>query len=192
MVEAVEVDGEFTVEKTGEAGTISTTKSEAAFTNTRTTGELEISKALVSDATADADREFTFTIELSDKSISKTYGDMAFAGGVATVTLKGGESATATGLPTGISYAVTEEAADGFTVTKTGDAGTISTTRSLASFTNTRETGDLELSKALVSDAAADADQQFTCTVTLDGLTGEAKNKTYSGVAFTEDRKSVV
>ena len=52
-----------------------------------------------------------------DDSISGTYGDMTFAGGVATVTLKGGEKATATGLPTEVSYSITEADATGFRVT---------------------------------------------------------------------------
>ena len=82
---------------------------------------------------------------------------MTFENGVATVQLKGGAKSTAAGLPTGITYEITEASATGFQLTgKTGDTGSISTTESKAEFTNTRETGDLELSKVLVSDAAAD------------------------------------
>ena len=169
--------------KTGDSGTISTTKSEAKFTNTRETGDLEVSKTVVSDAAADANVSFTFTATLSDTTISKTYGDMAFTNGVATFTLKGGEKATATGLPTGITYTVTEATATGFEQTgKTGDTGTISTTKSEAKFTNTRETGDLEVSKTVVSDAAADANVSFTFTVTLSDTT---ISKTYGDMAFT-------
>ena len=59
-----------------------------------------MSKTIVSDRAADANKEFTFTVTLGDTTISGTYGDMTFTNGVATVTLKGGESATTTGLPT--------------------------------------------------------------------------------------------
>ena len=149
--------------KTGDTGTISTTKSEAKFENTRETGDLELSKILVSDRAADADQVFTFTVTLGDTSISGKYGDMTFTDGVAEVKLKGGEKATATGLPTDVTYTITEAEASGFKVTaKTGDTGTISKSLSKASFTNTRDTGDLELSKVLVSDRAADADVKFT------------------------------
>ena len=168
------VDESFEMTKTGDTGTIVEAGCEAAFTNTRKTGDLKISKEVVSDAAADAEQEFTFTIELSDKTISGTYGDMTFEKGVATVELKGGESATATGLPTGIDYTVTEAVDENFEVTKTGDTGTIDEAGCEASFTNTRKTGNLEISKTVVSSIAADADQKFTFTI-------ELSDKTISG-----------
>ncbi|WP_283399491.1 DUF7601 domain-containing protein, partial [Aristaeella hokkaidonensis] len=176
--------------KTGDTGSISTTKSTATFTNTRDTGDLELSKKLISNRTADADQEFTFTVTLGDDSINGTYGDMTFADGVATVALKGGEKAIANGLPTEISYTITEASATGFQQTGvTGDTGSISTTKAEAVFTNTRETGDLELSKELISDRAADANQVFTFTVTLGdtGINGTYGNMTFeNGVATVE------
>ena len=177
-----EVEGFELTSKTGDTGTISTTKSEASFTNSRETGSLKLSKVLVSERTADADQVFTFTVTLTGAAISGTYGGMVFENGVATVTLKGGENATATGLPTDATYTITEASATGFELTgKTGDTGTISTTMSEAVFTNTRKTGDLELSKVLVSDLAADADQEFTFTVTL---TGAPINGDYGDMTF--------
>ena len=66
---------------------------------------------------------------------------MTFKDGVAEFTLKDGESKTATGLLSGVKYTVEEEKADGFTVTKTGDTGTIKANATAeASFTNTKET----------------------------------------------------
>ena len=52
---------------------------------------------------------------------------MFFAKGVATVKLKHGQSATATGLPNGVGYTVVEKEAgqDGFTTTGTGETGTL-------------------------------------------------------------------
>ena len=164
--------------KTGDQGTISTTESTATFTNTRETGDLNISAVLVSDRVADAETEFTFTVELSDNTISKTYGDMTFAEGVATVTLKGGESALAEGLPTTVDYTVTQAAAAGFTLTgKTGDTGEISTIPATAAFTNTRETGDLTVSNTVYGDNT----QAFEYTVTLVGTT---TNGTHGGMEF--------
>ena len=172
-------------DQTGDTGTISTTKSEAEFTNSREKGGLELSKVLVSDLAADADVEFTFTVTLSDTTISKKYGDMTFANGVATVTLKGGEKATATDLPTGITYTITEAAATGFQLTgKTGDTGTISTTKSEAEFENTRDTGDLTVKKTVSSTVGSDTDKDFTFTVTLTGLSSEASNKKYGDMQF--------
>ena len=110
----------------------------AEFTNNLTTGNLKLSKVLLSDVEADKRVEFKFTVTLSDK-ITGRYGDMTFDNGVATpVVLKGGDSAEATGLPLGITYKIVEEDAPGFQLTgKTGDTGTISTTKSEAVFTNT-------------------------------------------------------
>ena len=74
---------------------------------------------------------------------------MTFTSGVATFTLKGGESKTATGLPAGTTFTVSEAdySADGYVTTKSGDTGTIVDDKTAtAAFTNTRssvpETGD--------------------------------------------------
>ena len=70
-------------------------------------GDLTVSKTISGNA-ADATKAFTFTVTLSDTAISGTYGDMTFENGVATFTLKGGESASASGLPARVSYIVTK------------------------------------------------------------------------------------
>ena len=160
-----------------------TSTATVAVINTRDTGDLELSKVLVSDLAADADVEFEFTVTLNP-AISGTFGDMIFDNGVATVKLKGGESAKAEGLPTTLKYEITEAEAEGFKVTgQTGDTGTISTTPSEAEFTNTRDTGDLELSKKLVSDVEADKDIEFEFTVTLSDKTISG---TYGDMTFTD------
>ena len=158
--------------KTGDEGAIGATLSEAVFTNTRETGDLVVSNTVVSNLSADADAVFTFTVTLSDTTISGTYGDMDFEDGVATFTLKGDESAEATGLPTDLTYTVTQADAEGFVLSgKTGDEGAIGATLSEAVFTNTRETGDLVVTNTVVSDLAADATVEFTFTVTLSDTT---------------------
>ena len=168
----------------GAEGTISTTASTATVTNTRETGDLVLSKELVSDLAADKDQEFTFTVTLTDTSISKTYSGVEFKAGVATVTLKGGESKTIEGLPTTVGYTITEADAEGFQLTgKTGDEGTITTTASAAKFTNTRETGDLEVTKTVNSNRAADRTKDFSFTVTLDDKT---INGTYGDMTFKD------
>ena len=95
--------------KTGDIGTIVGDETQtAAFTNTRNAeGSLTVSKT-VEGNDADTTKEFSFTVTLSDTTISGTYGDMTFENGVATFTLKGGESKVIEGLPNGIGYAVEE------------------------------------------------------------------------------------
>ena len=55
-----------------------------------------------------SDITFGFTIELSDTGISGLYGAMTFTGGIAHVDLHDGETVTASGLPAGLTYTVTE------------------------------------------------------------------------------------
>ncbi|MDO4984029.1 MAG: DUF5979 domain-containing protein, partial [Eubacteriales bacterium] len=92
---------------------------------------------------ADSSKAFDFTVTLGDKTVSGTYGDMSFTNGVATLTLKGGESKTATALPAGTSYTAAEAdySADGYVTTKSGDTGTITDGQTAtAAFTNTKNT----------------------------------------------------
>ena len=174
----------FVTESKGDSGTITAGETAIAdFTNTRETGDLEISKTVVSDKAADKDQTFTFTIELSDTTISGTYGDMTFEEGVATIELKGGESKIAEGLPTEVDYIVTEAEATGFFTEKNGDTGTITTKKSTADFTNTRETGGFSVSKKVESSTASDKDKEFTFTVTLDD---DSINGTYGEMEFVD------
>ncbi|MBO6161845.1 MAG: Cna B-type domain-containing protein, partial [Eubacterium sp.] len=175
-------DASFTTTKTGDTGSISDAAVTAEFTNTRKTGDLTVTKTVVSSTAADKTKDFTFTVTLDDTTISGTYGGMTFTDGVATFTLKDSQSKTATGLPTSVGYTVAETAADGFTTTKTGDTGSISTTASTATFTNTKEEGSLIVKKTLVSNLAADADKDFSFTVTLGDLT---LSGTYGDMTFT-------
>ena len=155
--------------------TPSTDDEPVVFTNTWETGELEVTKTVESDLAADKEEEFNFTVTLDfDGEITGTFGDMDFNKNVATFTLKGGETKKAEGLPAAVTYTVTEEDADGFTTEKTGDTGTISKDEAAkAEFTNTRETGDLTVTKTVKSIIEEDKQVEFNFTVTLDDTTIE-------------------
>ena len=110
--------------------------------NNTATGALTISNVLMGNDT-DSNKEFAFTITLADTSISGTFSGVAFTAGVASVSLKDGESKTIEGLPAGVDYTVAEKdySADGYETTQVGAAGTLSETAPVvASFTNTRDT----------------------------------------------------
>ena len=83
-------------------------------------GNLTVSKTVTGNA-ADTTRDFSFTVTLASK-LNGTYGGMVFADGVASFTLRHGQSATATGLPAGTAYTITETGTDGYTVTVNGTA----------------------------------------------------------------------
>ena len=86
------------------------------------TGDLTISKVVAGNA-GETNKDFHFAVKLSDISVNATYGDITFVGGVATFTLKHGESKTATGLAAGISYEVTELEANQDYVRRTLEEG---------------------------------------------------------------------
>ena len=140
----------------------------ATFTYTRKTGSLTVRNTVVSDLAADATVPFTYTVKLTNTNISDTYSDMTFTDGEATVTLKAGESATATNLLYGTTYTVTQTETPGFDTEKTEDTGTISTSSTQATFTNTRETGNLTVTNTVYP---SDNGTDFVFTVTLSDTT---------------------
>lgn len=94
-------------------------------TNTRD-GDLRVEKE-VTGSDGQRNRDFTFTVTLNDATIQGTYGDMTFENGVATFTLRHGQSATAKDLPAGIGYTVVEREANTnrYRTTYTDETGTI-------------------------------------------------------------------
>ena len=200
----------YTVTKTGEEGTISSTASKALFTNTRQNGGLIISKSVVSDVAADRTKEFDFTLKIDDRTITgdkevtanrivngtitsvtetltfKPDADETKDESTATFKLKDGESISVTGLPSDIHYEVTENLGDDevvFVKTESGTTGDITNNvTAAANVTNTRKTGDLEISKEVVSDIKADETQVYTFEVELKA--GDAPvSGTYSATA---------
>lgn len=139
-----EIDGyQLVVSYSGvaEVSTGSTASAEVTNTYTENTGSLKVSKTVKSDDKNDKTKSFKFKVTLDDKTVAGTFGDMTFKDGVAEFTLKDGESKTASGLLSGVKYTVEEKKADGFTVTKTGDTGTIKANATAeVTFTNTKGT----------------------------------------------------
>lgn len=118
----------------------------AVFTNTAKTGSLTVKKTVVG---GDSQREFGFTVTLTDgdgEPVSGTFGKgknaVTFADGKATFTLKDGGEKTIAGLPVGVHYTVTEDAAEGYTTAANGADGSkaegaVTEDGATAAFTNT-------------------------------------------------------
>ena len=104
-------------------------------------GGLTVSKTVTGND-AEKDREFHFTVTLSDQTLSGAFGDMTFVNGIATFTLKHGERKSSIGLPVGTTYTVTELEAneDNYTTTATQDMGTIKSGGTTVLFVNARDT----------------------------------------------------
>lgn len=181
-------------------GTIETDKtSNAAFINykgTLPTGNLTVSKTVDGNA-GDKQKDFHFTVELTNDTVSGTFGNMTFTNGVATFTLKHGERKTATGLPL-TDYTVTEAEAnqDGYTTTSQGETGRIAQDAK-AEFTNTKTSGggggdpgvdpgagkgNLTVSKTVTGNQG-DTNKAFNFTVTLSDTSIKG---TYGDMTFTD------
>lgn len=124
---------------------------EAAFTNTYSAGQLDVSKTVTGNL-GDRSKYFEFKVTLTGVT-GKTYGESyAVSGGSSeannptsikideetTFKLKHGDTIHIANLPYGVSYTVEEKdySADKYTTTKTGDTGSINADSQTAAFTN--------------------------------------------------------
>lgn len=125
------------------------------ITNIYSAGTLKVSK-IVTGNLGDRDKYFTFQVALTGEQ-DKNYADSyAVTGGsykenpttvkvgeTAVFHLKHGDTISISNLPYGVTYTVTETAAEGYTTEKTGDSGSINSAEATAAFTNTKE-GDID------------------------------------------------
>lgn len=151
--------------------------------NDRIVGNLAVQKTVAGNA-GDKDREWNFTVTLSDKGISGTYDGMSFKDGVATFTLKHNQTMTAMGLPAGISYTVTETEANKEGYVTTPGNGTASgkiedDNTATAAFTNTRDVFQSLTVKKTVGGADGDKEKLWRFTIELKEA-GAPLNGTFS------------
>ena len=136
-------------------------------------GQLQVTKTVTGEG-GDRTKDFHFKVTLDDTTVTGTYGDMTFTNGVATFTLKHGESKTATGLKPDIDYEVVETEADkgGYTTTATGATGTIPAGGTAAvsfenAFTPEPETIELPVTKVWEDNNDQDGIRPESVTVKL-------------------------
>ncbi|MCD7893594.1 MAG: Cna B-type domain-containing protein [Erysipelotrichaceae bacterium] len=160
------------------------------ITNTLQAGNLSISKTLHG---GDTSTEFEFTVTLNDDNTNNyTYattttdgtstsnGTIKFTNGVATVYLKGGETLTIIGLPTGTEYTVTESNSSGYIlVSGSNTKGTITTGgTSSASFVNSEST-DITVTKLWNIAAGYSITSYPDTTLVLTGTATNGYTQTY-------------
>ena len=180
-------------------GDITDGASSVTVTNTMNVGDLSIAKT-VTGSGAETEREFEFTLTLTNNAgvtVDNTYktseGTLTVMGGKATFTLKGGETLSIYGIPEGTDYTVTEKdpAEHGYLITSTsGEEGTIGTGMSSATFTNTRDIGELSIEKK-VEGAIGETDKpfEFELTLTPSG-NGIGVDGTYDATLYTAGQES--
>ena len=174
----------------GYAGTAVTEDGRTVLTNTATAGRLTISKT-VSGTYGETDRDFTFTIVLTDEDGTPLEGAFAYSGSKTgtivsggTVTLRHGQSITLDNLPAGTRYQVTETTAEGYDTTVSNGSGIIEAgQRQTAAFVNrygADKPGNGELTiRKTVTGSRGDRSRQFTFTVTLADALGRPLTDAY-------------
>ena len=154
----------------------------ATVTNERNTGSLSVEK-IVEGTGAEAEKEFAFTLQLTNAGvtlegaypadINGTDTTVAVdASGKATFKLKDGETITINGIPDGTTYEVLEQdySANGYETTSTLDSGEIIDGETAqAKFTNHRDVGSLKITKEVAGNGedAPNALTEFEVTVEL-------------------------
>lgn len=119
---------------------------------TYSAGALNVTKTVTGNL-GDTTKYFNFNVSLTGDSskiyagsfVAKVNADMndeqdvnISIGATNLFTLKHGDTLTIENIPYGVTYTVTEEAADGYTTSKTGDNGSINADTQTAAFTNTK------------------------------------------------------
>lgn len=155
-------EGTFAVAGTVLVGTDN--KKSDSFNNVYNAGSLEITKTVTGNL-GDKSKDFTFTVTLNAPE-GKTVKSMITVGGsepvafesghTYTFTLKHGESYSFGNLPYGVTYTVTETAADGYTTTVNRTAGNtitseISAAAQTVAFVNDKNDGNLDLGVSMDS-----------------------------------------
>ena len=182
VVEAEANQDGYVTTSIGEKGKITVNGGTAEFVNTRNSmltipvGNLTISKTVIGNQ-GDKNKGFAFTVTLSDKTVTGTYGDMKFKNGVANITLKHNESITAKGLLAGISYVVEEIDNEGYLVTKSGETGVIKDGKTaLVKFINCKN-GDTSDEDKKDDESEPSTDKDKTSDATEEALkTGDESN----------------
>lgn len=101
-------------------------------------GSLTVQKQVTGSGASQSE---AFPFEVTIEGLNGTYGGLTFANGVATFSLRHGESVTAGGLPVGARYTVRETDSRGYTPSSTGETGTIAEgIESIVAFTNHKDT----------------------------------------------------
>ncbi|MDO4484374.1 MAG: Cna B-type domain-containing protein, partial [Clostridia bacterium] len=145
-------------------GEMTTANAVATFTNIRNYGKLNIRKVLGGNG-GEEDREFEFTVRLTRRdnvdpagTYPSTMGNIRFVGsgnGVAEakVSIPGNSSITISDILEGTEYSVTEAdyTEEGYITEMTGANGTITTGTSRVTATNTRNVGELTITKKVVA-----------------------------------------
>ncbi len=170
------LDGYTTSSSQGSGTIVVDDTQEANFVNTYNVGNLVITKT-VTGVSAEPTKLFDFVVTFDGAPDTYNYFGTGVVDGTIssgdTISLAHGQSITIIGLPMGATYNVVEldYTIEGYTTASAADNGTIvAGSTQIAAFTNTREIGNLVISKT-VAGLGADPAKLFTFTLTFENNT---------------------
>lgn len=168
----------YTTSSLNASGTIIVdTTQNVSFTNTFNVGNLVVSKT-VAGVSGETNKSFDFIVTFDGTPATYNYIGSGVADGTITsgdtISLSHGQSIQIIGIPAGTTYSVVEldYSIDGYTTASATDSSVIvAGATQTAAFTNTREIGNLVISKNVLG-TGADLTKLFTFTLTLEDKTG--------------------
>ena len=168
----------YTTSSLNASGTIIVdTTQNVSFTNTFNVGNLVVSKT-VAGVSGETNKSFDFIVTFDGAPATYNYIGSGVADGTITsgdtISLSHGQSIQIIGIPAGTTYSVVEldYSIDGYTTASATDSSVIvAGATQTAAFTNTREIGNLVISKNVLG-TGADLTKLFTFTLTLEDKTG--------------------
>lgn len=159
------------------------------------TGDMNITKDVISDSTQT--RKFNFTITLHNEKGEplhgrRVFGDTAFENGKAQVSIAGGDTYRITGIPLGWFYLVEEEESEGYSVNSSGASGVIMSDHTTVHFTNTKEENtdepvSITLKKKLSGRYEDMDEEEFIFHFFLGGLEPQAQYHLSDGQIYYAD-----
>ena len=151
----------------------------------RNVGNVAITKRVVGETNSQTEFQFEFKLP-NHQDLNGLYGDLEFHNGVATFTLKDGETKTAENLPAGAYYVVKELKTQGYQTGSINDRGKVpvSDTQNVT-FTNTKLL-ELSLSKTVTGELG-DKTKQFHFKIKLKNSEGAPVNGTYPYVGSVKN-----
>lgn len=141
-------------------------------------GGLSIEKQVVGEE--NIEKSFQFELQFpNNTTINGVYGDLTFQNGIAQFSLKAGQRLTATNLPAGEVYQVTEEETGEYVVQSTNANGTIVANKIHPILFTNSKCHNLSVGK-IVKGAFADKSKKFTFVIQIMDSEGKPINETYN------------
>ena len=157
------------------------------FTNTYTS--LTVKKEVIG-LLGDKKKDFQFMVTVNNPSLNGKFGDMTFTSGIATFSLKDGNSMQAIGLPDGTEYTISEINLGDYAMSGENLQGTLVAGEKTEATAYNYLSSDLKVEKEVIGNASKDK-QDFTFQLNIVDVTEENFPESYAYQKYTDDGQEV-